>query len=164
MWSTVTPLSPPCFSCKQNGEWTYHHTCTCIIHAVSSCLSRLNHIGVCVSYTVTIKTSQIYTVPLQKWMADHVIFKFWGDKLDQRCGVHDVHSDHHGSMVHTYSMPVGRSSTTAIELPCTSQVADLASIPCSAFLPIACDIKAVKTNHLLTCYVHHLSSFYMSVP
>ena len=44
--------------------------------------SRLNHVCVSVSYNATLKLvediSQLFTLPLQKWIADDVIFKFWG--------------------------------------------------------------------------------------
>ena len=92
----------------------------------SSGYSRLNHIGVCVSYSATLRlvgdVSQLFTVPLQKWVADNVIFKFWGDNVDHKRGVQDVHSDHHGTMVHMYRMLVGHSRTPAIELPHTGQL------------------------------------------
>ena len=75
----------------------------------------------CVSYLATLRlvedVSQLFMVPVQKWVAEDVVFKFWGDNLDQKRRVRDVHSDHQGSMVDMYSMPVGHSWTTAIEFP-----------------------------------------------
>ena len=109
-------------------------------------------------------------VPLQKWIADDVIFKFWGDNLDQKRGVRDIRSDHHGSMVHMYSMLVGRSRTPAIELPRTGQVAPLDSLPSDFFLPTTSDVQIVKRNlvvlvsRLLTHYIHHLSPLSKSIP
>ena len=135
---------------------------------------RLNQLGICVSYTTTLKlvesVSQLSSVPLQKWIADDVIFKFWGDNLDKKCGVHDVRSDHHSSMVHMYSMLVGRSHTPAVELPRTGQVAPLDSLSSNSFLPTASNVQAVKRNlvvivsRLLTHYVHHLAPLSKSVP
>ena len=128
----------------------------------------------CISYTATIKliekVSQLYTVPLKQWIADDIIFKFWGDNLDQKRGVRDVCFDHQGSMVHMYSMLVGRSRTPAIALPRAGQVACLDAIPSGNFLPSASDIQAVKHNlvviisRLLTRYIHHLSPLSKSVP
>ena len=135
---------------------------------------RLNHVGVCVGYTATVKlveeVSQLFTVPLQKWIAEDVIFKFWGDNLDQKRGVQDVHSDNQGHMVHMYSMLVGRSRTPAIELPRTSHVAHLDSLPADFFLPTASDVQAVKVNlvtivsRLISRYIHHLSPLSKSIP
>ena len=62
--------------------------------------SRINHVGVCVGYSATVKlveeVSQLFMVPLQNWMSEDAIFNFWGDNLDQKCGVRDVRSDHRG--------------------------------------------------------------------
>ena len=109
-------------------------------------------------------------VPLQKWFADNVIFKFWGDNVDHKRGVRDVRSDHHGTMVHMYSMLVGRSRTPAIELPRTGQVAPLMSIPSDFFLPTVADVQCVKSNLvtivscILTRYIHDLSPLSKSIP
>ena len=85
--------------------------------------------------------SQLFTLPLQKWIADDVIFKFWGDNLDHKRGVCDERSDNQGSMVHMYSMLVGRSRTPAVELPRKGQVAPIQSLPSDFFLPTAFDVQ-----------------------
>ena len=112
------------------------------------------------------EVSQLFTVPLQKWIAEEVIFKFWGDKLHQKRGVCDVCSDHQGHMIHTYSMLVGHSCTPAIELPRTGHVAPLNSLPADVFLPTASDSKGKSSRHCQSPdqYIHHLSPLSKSIP
>ncbi len=136
--------------------------------------SRLNHIGVCVSYAATLRlvhgVSLLHTLPLQKWIAEGVIFKFWGDNVDKKRGVRDVRSDHHGSMVHMFSMLAGRSRTRAIELSCTGKVASLTSLSVDSFLPTLDDVQCIKSNlivivsRILTRYIHGLSPLSKSIP
>lgn len=102
--------------------------------------SRLNHVCVSVSYNATLKLvediCQLFTLPLQKWIADNVIFKFWGDNLAHKRGVRDERSDNQGLMVYMYSMLVGRSRTPAVELSCKCQVAPLESLPSDVSFPL----------------------------
>ena len=50
--------------------------------------SRMNHVGVCMSYTATLnlldEVSKLHTTPLQQWIADDVLFKFWVTMLTRR--------------------------------------------------------------------------------
>ena len=54
----------------------------------------MNHVGVCMSYTATLslldEVSKLHTTPLQQWIADYVLVKFWGDNVDKKRGVRDV--------------------------------------------------------------------------
>ncbi len=54
----------------------------------------MNHVGVCMSYTATLslldEVSKLHTTPLQQWIADDVLVKFWGDIVDKKRGVRDV--------------------------------------------------------------------------
>ena len=99
--------------------------------------NRLNHVGVCISYTATLKlvgeVSQIHEVPLQQWIQDDIIFKFWGDNVDKKRGVRDVRSDNQATMLHMYSLLVGRSRIPGIGLSRTGQVAKLSSMPSECF-------------------------------
>lgn len=136
--------------------------------------SRLNHISVCVSYSATLRlvgeVSQLFTIPLQKWIAEDIIFKFWGDNLDKKRGVRDVRSDRQGAMVHMYSLLAGRSRTPAIEPSRTGNVADLTSLPSDSFLPKTADIQCVKKNlvvivsRILTHYIRDLSPLSKCIP
>ena len=67
--------------------------------------------GVCLSYTATLtlidEISKRHTVPLLRWISDDILFKFWGDNVDKKKGVRDVRSDHHGELLHMYSILVG---------------------------------------------------------
>ena len=56
------------------------------------------------------------SVPLQKWIDEGVVFKFWGDNVDKQLKVRDLRSDHKGEMVHMFSLLAGRSRTPAPEL------------------------------------------------
>ena len=128
--------------------------------------SRTNHVGVCMSYTATLslldEVSKLHTTPLQQWIADNIQFKFWGDNVDKK-GVRDVRSDHHGSLLHMYSILARSSRVQASELPCTGCVAPLSQLPADTFLPTSEDFAAVQSNlvvivsRIITCYIDGLS-------
>jgi len=136
--------------------------------------NRLKHVGVCVSYTATLKlvgdVSQIHTVPLQQWIKDDVIFKFWGDNVDKKRNVRDVRSGNQATMLHMYSLLVGRSRIPGIGLSRVGQVAKLSSLPTESFLPTLSDVNAVKKNlvvlvsRILTRYMHGLSPLSKAIP
>ena len=136
--------------------------------------NRLNHVGVCISYTATLKlvgeVSQIHEVPLQQWIQDDIIFKFWGDNVDKKRGVRDVRSDNQATMLHMYSLLVGRSRIPGIGLSRTGQVAKLSSMPSECFLPTQSDVNAAKENlvvlvsRILTHYMHGLSPLSKAIP
>ena len=69
---------------------------SCRVQCLMQVYPRLNHVGVYVGYTAKMKlvevVSQLFT--LQRWITEDVIFKFWGDNLDQKRGFRDVPSDH----------------------------------------------------------------------
>jgi len=131
-------------------------------------------VGVCVSYTATLKlvgeVSQIHEVPLQQWIKDDVIFKFWGDNVDKKRGVRDVRSDNQATMLHMYSLLVGRSRIPGIGLSRTGQVAKLSSLPSESFLPTQSDVNATKQNlvvlvsRILTRYMHSLFPLSKAIP
>ena len=112
--------------------------------------SRLNHVNVCVSYTAILslvdEISKRHTVPLTQWIANNVVFKFWGDNVDTKKGVRDVQSDHHGRLIHMYSILAGRSRTPGSNLSCSGCVANLELLPCKMFLPSEDDIHAIRSN------------------
>lgn len=136
--------------------------------------TRLNHVGVCLSYSATLnlmdEISKLHTAPLSQWIADDVPFKFWGDNVDKRRGVRDVRSDHHGSLLHMYSILAGRSRTPASHLSRTGCVATLSSLPAETFLPTVGDYCAVRANmvilvsRILTQYMDDLSQWSKAVP
>ena len=77
----------------------------------------MNHVGICMSYTATLSLdSKLHTTLLQQWIADGVRINFWGDNIDKEKSVRDVRSDHHGSLLHMYSILAGRSRVDASEL------------------------------------------------
>ena len=138
--------------------------------------TRLNHLKVCVSYNATLtlikEISQHHASPLQQWIADGVIFKFWGDNVDRKRKVRDVRSDHQGEMLHMYSILVGRSrtQTQAEALSRTGSVGSLRCMSSSFFLPSAEDIQCVKNNlvilvsRVLTQYIKELQPLSKVVP
>jgi len=109
--------------------------------------SRLNHTGVCLSYVATLRLvddiRKLHTTPLSQRIPDDVLFKFWGDNVDFKEGVHDVRSDHHGQLLHMYSVLVGRSRTSATKLGHAGCVSPLTSLPAATFLPTPDDFSAV---------------------
>ena len=129
--------------------------------------TRLNHLCVCISYNATLalirEISQNHTLPLQQWIADGVVFKFWGDNVDRKRNVRDVRSDHQGEMIHMYSILAGRSRTQTPTLSRRGVVGSLTSTPPSFFLPSIEDVKSVKKNlvtlvsRVLTQYISGLS-------
>ena len=131
--------------------------------------------GVCVSYTATLKlvgeVSQIHEVPLQQWIQDDVIFKFRGNNVDKKRGVRDVCSDNQATMLHMYSLLVGCSRIPGIGLSHTGQVAMLSSLLSECFfLPTQSDVNAAKENlvilvsRILTQYMHGLSPLSKAIP
>lgn len=136
--------------------------------------TRLNHVGVCVSYKHTLsladEVSKLHTLPLAQWIANDIPIKFCGDNVDKKVGVRDVRSDHQGAMIHMYSILAGRSRTPANHLSRSGCVASLMSLPAPSFLPTSDDIQAVKSNlvmlvsMILTKYIHGLSPLSKVVP
>ena len=136
--------------------------------------SRLNHVGVCVSYNSTISLvdsiSKRHTLPLTQWIANDVVFKYCGDNVDKKKGVRDIRSDNQGEMLHMYSIIAGRSRTPASHLSPSGYVGSVLSIPAKDLLPSSDDIQAVQSNlvtlvsRVLTQYIDDLMPFAKVVP
>ena len=109
-------------------------------------------------------------LPLQQWIADNIIFKFWGDNVDRKRQVRDVRSDHQGEMIHMYSILAGKSRTQTQTLSRTGVVSSLKSMPASSFLPSMEDVQCIKKNlitlicRILTQYISGLTSLAKVVP
>ena len=58
----------------------------------------------------------------------------------------DFQSNHKGEMLHMFSLLVGRSHTSAHELPFTGQLSKLVLTATDFFLPNSSDVTAVKNN------------------
>ena len=116
--------------------------------------------NMCVSYRATLRlmddVSKLHTVPIQQWISDGVVFKFWGDNLDKQQHVRDPRSDHQNKMLHMFSLVVGKSHTAAPELSFTGQVSQLTHGSGEHFLPKSSDIAAVR-NTLVTLVGHILT-------
>lgn len=130
--------------------------------------SRLNHLNLCVSYTATLKLmdelSLGHTIPLEKWLEDGVIIKFWGDNVDTQRKVRDLRSDNKGELVHMFSLLAGRSRTPAPHLLHSGgSLSVLSGLLIDDFLPSNSDVNAVKENlvhiisRVLTRYITGLS-------
>ena len=128
----------------------------------------------CVSYNATLKltedVSKLHKVPVDKWIKEGVVLKFWGDNLDKQQHVRDLRSDNQGEMLHMFSMIVGRSRTPAPELPFTGQIAQLKDALPALFKPSVADVAVVKDNlvilvaRTLTEYIPSLAAFSKVVP
>lgn len=116
--------------------------------------------------------SQTHTVPLQKWIDEGVVFKFWGDNVDKQLKVRDLRSDHKGEMVHMFSLLAGRSRTPAPELSHSGGggLLTLDRLSTECFLPSSSDVSSVKNNlvdiisRTLTHYITGLVPFAKVVP
>lgn len=135
---------------------------------------RLNHMNLCLSYQATLRlideVSSLHTVPLNQWIKDGIVFKFWGDNVDKKRKVRDLRSDNQGEMLHMFSILVGRSRTPASHLRHTGQVSNIEDVPSEFFLPSCDDVKKVKTNlvvlvsRILTQYITGLTPFRKAIP
>ena len=133
--------------------------------------SQLNHINACISYPATLRlvedVSKLHSVPLERWIAEGITFKFIGDNVDKKMGVRDVRIDNQGDM---YSLLAARSRLPLLDLPHTGQVADVVSLPWESFLPTQEDINGINStlvvlvSRLLTQYFCDLSVLSKSVP
>jgi len=127
-------------------------------------LMHIDNIGICMSYTATLslldEISKLHTRPLAKWI---------GDNVDKKRGARDVRSDHHGSLLHMYSILAGRSRIPPSDLSHTGCVVNLSSLPANTFLPTSEDIVEVKKNliiivaRIITKYIDSLSPLAKSV-
>ena len=94
----------------------------------------------------------------------------WGDNVDKKKGVRDVRSDHHGSLLHRYSILAGHSHVQASELSCTVCVALLSQLSAFKFLPTSKDFDAVYSNlvvlvsRIITRYIDGLVVLSKLVP
>ena len=110
-------------------------------------------------YKLVGEVNQIHEVPLQQWIENDVMFKFCGDNVDKKRGVRDVRSDNQATILHMYSLLVGRSHIPGISLSRTGQVAKVSPLPSECFLPTQSDVNAAKENlvvlvsRILTCYI-----------
>ena len=135
---------------------------------------RLNHVNVCVSYPATLalmeQVSTMHSIPLKKWIEDGEVIKFWGDNVDKQRKVRDVRSDHHGQMIHMYSVLVGKSRTPAPELSHSGQLSMISQAPSEMFLPTCDDVNKVKStlailvSRVLTQYISGLAPFSKAIP
>ena len=116
------------------------------------------------------EVSKLHTVPLSKWIANDILFKFWGDNVDKKRGVRDVRSDHQGSLLHMYSILAGRSRTPAQDLSRTDCVCPLSQLHPHSLLPTSEDVVAVRRNlvvlvsRIITEYIDDLSVLSKAVP
>ena len=115
--------------------------------------------------------SKLHTAPLSQWIADNVLFKFWGDNVDFKEGVCMFGPTTMGSCYTCIvSVLVGRSHTPATELSHTDCVSPLISLPAATFLLTPDDFSAVRKNlvvlvsRIITQYINALALFSKSVP
>ena len=127
----------------------YYHTIKGSIHTLQM-YARLNQLNMSVSYCMTLRLmdqlGKRHTVPLQKWIKDKVVFKFVGDNVEKQQRVRDYRSDHHGKLLHMFSLLVSRSRTPAPELQHTGHLSKLTEIAVEDFLPTSSDVRIMKGN------------------
>ena len=127
----------------------------------------------CVSVTLNLmeELSIIHTLPLQQWIKEDAVFKFWGNNVDKKRKVHDLRSDNSGKLVHMFSILAGRSRTPAPYLSRNGgSLLVLDELSSSFFLPSDSDVSTVKCNlvcivsRILTKYITGISSLAKFVP
>ena len=136
--------------------------------------ARLNHVGVALSYTGTLKVvsdiSSMHEAPLKKWISSGLPIKFIGDNVDKRKDVRDIRSNHHHSLVHMYSLLVIRPRAYDSSLSTTGSTENLHKLDASSFLPTAEEINAIKMNltvlagRILCAYIKCLNQCAEVVP
>ena len=111
--------------------------------------------NVCVSYTATIKLvetpSKLHTVPLHQWIEEGVTFKFWGDNIDKQQHVRDLQSEHHGKMLHMFTVLVGCTRTPSPTFSFTGQLDQFTNISPDYFLP-ASQIRCSEEKPSCPCW------------
>ena len=126
--------------------------------------TRLNHLNICLSYNTTLTLvqdiSKDHTLPLQQWIADDNIFKFWGNNVDKRRNACDIHSNHQNNMLYMYSILVGKSCTSEKSLARTGRVASLKSL---VILPTREDL-VTQVNCIITQYIQGISCLSKAIP
>ena len=129
----------------------------------------------CVSYSATLRLmdelSKHHIVPLEKWIEEGVVFKFWGDNVDKQRKVRDLRSDNRGQLIHMFSLVVGRSRTPAPELLHSGgDLSALDRLSSSFVLPSKMDVNAVRDNlvsivsRIITSYITGLAPLAKFVP
>ncbi len=102
---------------------------------------RLNHIGVCLSYSgtrnIVAKISENMKAPIAEWIHNH---KYLSDNVDKHKGVRDIRSDHYGKLIHMYSLLTVKSRVS-IDAGLTVSTA-LSSLSATSFLPTKEDIQS----------------------
>ena len=60
------------------------------------------------SYNAVLKLvndiSERHRAPIERWIREGASLKFVGDNVDEKRGVRDIRSDHHGELKHMYSL------------------------------------------------------------
>ena len=123
--------------------------------------ARLNHIGVCTSYTATqnsvTKIGERMQSPTMEWATKGILFKFVDDNVDKHKGVRDIRADYHGKLIHMYSLLAIKSRVTLMGV---SSNATLANLNPSSFLPTEQDVKSIQLN--LTVMISRILCQYVS--
>lgn len=138
--------------------------------------AQLNHIGVALSYTATLKVvdviSELHKAPVRE-MLESASFslKFVDDNVQKHKGVRDIRSDHRGMMMHMYSLLAMQTRTpTASSLAKTGSTGNLHSMKADYFLPTKDDIQHIRQNltilvgRILCEHIHCLQPFAQCIP
>ena len=135
----------------------------------SQVYTRLNHVGVLVSYTATLaavsEISALHKVPVHDWLRQGLDVKFVGDNVDKKKGVRDLRSDKKGGMTHMYSMLVVKSRVSSTGLSITGSCSDFRSLQPADLLPTTSDLHTMRRNlitlvsRVLCTYITALQPF-----
>ena len=136
--------------------------------------TRLNHFGVCLSYSAILKLlseiSKRNTAPIQKWIQEGATFKFVGDNVAKLKGVRNITSQNQGHLCHMYSLLVVKNRIPPPPIISLCCQRSLAHIKPESLLPTDTDIARMKLNlTILMCrficsYIKGLNKFAGLIP
>lgn len=131
--------------------------------------SRLNHIGITISYNAILKViasvSKSHVDPMKELIASSKTIKYVGDNLDTHRGVRDIRSDHRGRMANLYSLVLVCGRICDSSLSTTGTTGDLRQCSAGSFLPTKDDVRKMKLNltvlisRILCTYIKCLQPF-----
>lgn len=125
-------------------------TCAIIINELLQAWTRLNHINITLSYSSILRhvkeISKCHTKLLDKWLDEGAFVKFVGDNVDKTINVCDIRSDHHGRLLHMFSL----MAVKACVVPPHPLTAFLTQTVCTdevdLYLPSKDDITIVQND------------------
>lgn len=110
----------------------------------------MNHLNISLSYNAVLKRiakiSEHHKAPLEAWLKEGASFKFVGDNVDNKKGVRDIRSDHHGEIKHMFSLMAIKARVTPPPTVSDFVPVSFTAHEVSHFLPKKADVEAIQKN------------------